>query len=177
MFYLIEGAAKNDLATIIKKLDKRKFARSTQLLKYQLERLTSEMNLMSVYFDDEMKKDRTQVNLDEIIDLLQMLFEILSRKEVYQLDIHTLRSVIELLDASYYLYDLLAVRNSWALLTNYQLNVRSIYSPTLERYQKIAPNEAKLNIALHEFSRKRVKQVEQDLPSPPRRVVKKIMKN
>ncbi|MFW9778126.1 MAG: hypothetical protein ACFFE8_04665 [Candidatus Heimdallarchaeota archaeon] len=169
-------ASLRTISILIKKLDKRKFVRTTKLLKYQLERLTSEMNLMSAYFDSEIRTEPSQENLDGIIELLQILFEILSRKEVYQLDIPTLRLVVELLDSSYYLYDLLAVRNSWALLTKYQLNVRSIYSPTLERYKKITPDETKLNIALHEFSRKRIVEAEQELPSPPRQTVKKRIK-
>ncbi|MFX0173335.1 MAG: hypothetical protein ACFE9L_15690 [Candidatus Hodarchaeota archaeon] len=154
------------VAKLIRKLDRRKFVRSTQLLKYQLERLTSEMNLLIAYFE---KDDPTQINLDEVIELLQLLLEILNRPRVFKLDLKTRKMVIELMDTTYYLYDVLAVRNSWSLLNKFQLDVKSFYSPTLGAYQRVTTNEAAFNQALTDYSRKRLKRIERDLPSPPRR--------
>lgn len=151
---------------LIRKLDKRKFVRSTQLLKYQIERLTSEMNLLIAYFERE---EPTQVDLEELTGLLQLLFEILNRPRVFKLDIKTRRLVIELMDSSYYLYDLLSIRNSWNLLNKYQLNVSTLYSPTLGSYQRVTTDETAFNRSLVQFSQKQYKQIERDLPSPPRK--------
>lgn len=160
------GVSIRTVDKLIRKLDRRKFVRSTQLLKYQLERLTSEMNLLIAYFE---KDDPTQVDLEEVIELLQLLLEILNRPRVFQLDLETRKRVIELMDTTYYLYDLLAIRNSWGLLNKFQLNVKSFYSPTLGIYQRVTTNEAAFNKSLADYSRKRLKRIERDLPSPPRR--------
>ncbi|MFX0015444.1 MAG: hypothetical protein ACFE98_12705 [Candidatus Hermodarchaeota archaeon] len=158
-----------DIKLLIRKLDKRKFVRSTQLLKYQLNRLITEINLMAVYFE---KNDPTEVNLEELIELLQLLFEILNRPRVFQLDLETRKNVIELMDAAYYLYDLLAVRNSWNVINKFQLDVKSLYSPTLGSYERVTTDQAAFNRALIDFSRSRLKRIERDLPSPPRKDAK-----
>ncbi len=151
---------------LIRKLDKRKFVRSTQLLKFQIERLTSEMNLLVAYFE---KEESSPIDLDELIGLLHFLFEILNRPGVFKLDIKTRRLVIELMDSAYYLYDLLSIRNSWNLLNEYQLNVSTLYSPTLGSYQRVTTNVDAFNRSLVQFSQKQLKQIEHDLPSPPRK--------
>jgi hypothetical protein len=151
---------------LIRKLDKRKFTRSTQLLKYQLERLTSEINILNAYFE---KEEPSRVELDELIELLKLLLEILNRPKVYQLDLDTRKLVLELMDAAYYLYDLLAIRNSWNLLNSYQLDVKSLYSPTLGNYQRIITDESAFNRSLSNYSIKRVQKVDKALPSPPKR--------
>ncbi len=155
---------------LIRKLDKRKFVRITQLLKYQLERLTTEMNFLITYFE---RKDPAQVDLEEIIELIQLLLEILNRPRVYQLDLETRKRVVELMDAAYYLYDLLSIRNSWNLLNEYQLDVKSIYSPTLGNYERVTTDQAAFNIALSKFS---IRQIDRDLPSPPRKKIRKKIK-
>ncbi len=151
---------------LIRKLDKRKFMRSTQLLKYQIERLTSEMNLLIAYFE---KEDPSKVDVNKLIDLLTMLIDILNRPEVFELEVNTKKLVIELMDSTYYLYDLLAIRNSWNLLNKYQLNIKSLYSPTLGSYQRIKTDEEAINRSIANFSRERVKRVEKEFPSPPRK--------
>ena len=155
---------------LIRKLDKRKFVRSTQLLKYQLDRLITEFNLIITYFQ---KKESSQINLEEIIELIQALLEILNRPRVFKLDLETRKRVIELMDAAYYLYDLLAIRNSWSLLNQFQFDVASVYSPTLGKYQRITTDQAAFNRALRDFSNKRLKLIERDLPSPPRKKIRK----
>ncbi len=149
---------------LIRKLETRKFVRSTQLLKFQLERLTSEINLLTAYFE---KEEKTEVNLTEIIELLQILLEVLNNPSVYKLDIETQKRVIETMDAACYLYDLCAVRNSWKLLTNYEMNVKSVYSPTLGEYKRVTKDMAAFNRSLNDYSRTRLKMIEKDLPSPP----------
>lgn len=159
-----------NIKLLIRKLDKRKFVRSTQLLKYQIERLITEFNLLISYFE---KREPSQIDLEEIIELIQVLLEILNRPRVFQLDVETRKRVIELMDASYYLYDLLAVRNSWSLLHHFQLNVSSIYSPTLGKYERVTTDQATFNRALADFSHKRLKRIERALPSPPRKKIRK----
>jgi hypothetical protein len=154
------------IKNIIRKLDKRKFLRSTQLLKYQLERLTTEMNLLIAFFE---KEEPSQIDLKEIIELLQMLLEILNRPNIAQLDLETRKRVIELMDTSCYLYDILAIRNSWSLLHSFKLDVQSLYSPTLGSYNRVTTDESAFNRSLHDYSRKRLKNIERDLPSPPRK--------
>ncbi len=154
---------------LIRKLDKRKFVRNTQLLKYQLERLTTEMNLMISFFE---KEEPTKEDLTEIIELIHMLLDILNRPKIAQLDLNTRKRVIELMDASCYLYDLLAIRNSWNLLHKFKLDIQSLYSPTLGNYDRVTTNESAFNRSLHDFSRKKLKSVDRDLPSPPRKTQK-----
>ncbi|MCK4848979.1 MAG: hypothetical protein KAT16_08150 [Candidatus Heimdallarchaeota archaeon] len=157
---------------LIKKLDKRKFLRNTHLLIYQLDRLTTEINLVISYFE---KTDPSEEDLNELVELLQLLLEILNRPNILKLNLNTKKRIIELMDASYYLYDLLAVRNSWNLLNNYQINIKSLHTPTLGSYQRITANQELFNRSLMEYSRKRVEKVDRDLPSPPsKRTRKKI---
>jgi len=155
-----------NIKMLIRKLDKRKFVKSTQLLKYQLDRLITEFNLLIVYFE---KNEPTQIDLTEIIDLIQVLLEILNRPRVFELDLETRKRVVELMDAAYYLYDLIAIRNSWNLINDFQLDVKSLYSPTIGSYERITTDQASFNLALAEFSRKRLRRIEKDLPSPPRK--------
>ncbi|MFX0085679.1 MAG: hypothetical protein ACFFAU_08390 [Candidatus Hodarchaeota archaeon] len=166
-------AALRTIKYLISKLDKRKFLRSTQLLKYQLERLTTEMNLMISYFEREKP---SQEDLTEIVELIQLLLEILNRPNIAQLDLETRKRVIELMDASCYLYDLIAIRNSWSLLNSFKLDVQSLYSPTLGDYNRINTDQAAFNRSLHDYSRKRLKLIERDLPSPPRKNKKQQVK-
>jgi len=157
---------------LIKKLDKRKFVRNTQLLTYQLDRLTTEVNLVISYFE---KTDPSEEDLNELVELLQLLFEILNRPKITKLNLKTKKRIIELMDASYYLYDLLAFRNSWNLLNNYQINIKSLYTPTLGTYQRVTTNQELFNRSLKEYSRKRLENTDRDLPSPPsKRMRKKI---
>ncbi|MFX0208524.1 MAG: hypothetical protein ACFFDT_21255, partial [Candidatus Hodarchaeota archaeon] len=107
--------------------------------------------------------------LAEIIELIQMLLEILNRPRVFELDLETRKRVVELMDAAYYLYDLIAIRNSWSLINDFQLDVKSLYSPTIGSYERITTDQASFNQALDEFSRKRLRRIERDLPSPPRK--------
>ncbi|MFX1506129.1 MAG: hypothetical protein ACFFDC_08435 [Promethearchaeota archaeon] len=151
---------------LIRKLDKRKFTKSTQLLKYQLDRLITEFNLLIVFFE---KEDPSQIDLAEIIELIQMLLEILNRPRIFELDLETRKRVVELMDASYYLYDLIAIRNSWNLINDFQLDVKSLYSPTIGSYERITTDQASFNQALAKFSDKRLRRIERDLPSPPRK--------
>ncbi|MHA1443220.1 MAG: hypothetical protein ACTSRJ_01900 [Candidatus Hodarchaeales archaeon] len=157
---------------LIKKLDKRKFLRNTQLLVYHLDRLTTEINLVISYFE---KTDPSEEDLNELVELLQLLLEILNRPNISKLNIGTKKRIIELMDASYYLYDLLAFRNSWNLLNNYQINIKSLHTPTLGNYQRITTNQEMFNRSLMEYSRKRLENVDRELPSPPsKRMRKKI---
>ncbi|NHJ02436.1 MAG: hypothetical protein EAX86_09900 [Candidatus Heimdallarchaeota archaeon] len=158
---------------LIRKLEKRKFARSTQLLKFQLERLTSEINLLIIFFE---KQEPTKIDLTELIELLQTLLEILNQPNIYKLDLETQKRVVETMDATCYLYDLCAIRNSWNLLTNYEMNVKSVYSPTLGEYKRVTKDEAAFNLSLNEYSRDRLKKIEQDLPSPPKKPIKQKVK-
>ncbi|UCG89613.1 MAG: hypothetical protein JSU57_03830 [Candidatus Heimdallarchaeota archaeon] len=158
-----------NIKLLIRKLDKRKFVRSTQLLKYQLDRLITEFNLLIAYFE---KKEPSQIDLEEIVELIQVLLEILNRPRVFELDLETRKRVIELMDAAYYLYDLLAVRNSCNLIYTFQLGVKSLYSPTLGSYERITTDQAEFNRALADFSHRRLRRVERDLPSPPRKEAK-----
>ncbi|MFX0123175.1 MAG: hypothetical protein ACFFAE_06015 [Candidatus Hodarchaeota archaeon] len=155
-----------NIKLLIRRLDKRKFIRSTQLLKYQLDRLLTEFQLLITYFE---KKGSSQIDLEEIVELIQMLLEILNRPRIYELDLETRKRVVELMDASYYLYDLIAIRNSWNLINNFQLDVKSIYSPSIGSYERITTDQAAFNRALSDFSRKRLRKIERDLPSPPRK--------
>jgi hypothetical protein len=93
----------------------------------------------------------------------------LNRPQILKLELESRRCIIELMDATYYLYDLLAIRNSRNLLNKFQLDVKSIYSPTLGSYHRISPDEAAINRALGDFSQKKIRQIEKDLPSPPKR--------
>ena len=77
------------------------------------------------------------------------------------------------MDASYYLYDLLALRNSWNLLNNYQINIKSLHTPTLGSYQRITTNQKLFNRSLKEYSRKRLEKTDRDLPSPPSKLMRK----
>jgi len=163
-----ESSLRN-IKLLIRKLDKRKFVRSTKLLKYQLDRLITEFNLLITYFE---KKEPLQVDLDEIVELIQVLLEILNRPQVFELDLETRKRAIELMDAAYYLYDLLAIRNSWNLINTFQLGVKSLYSPTLGSYKRVTTDQATFNRALTDFTRKKLRRVERDLPSPPRKEVK-----
>jgi hypothetical protein len=157
---------------LIKKLDKRKFLRNTNLLIYQLDRLTTEINLVISYFE---KTDPSEEDLNELVELLQSLLEILNRPNILKLNLKTKKRIIELMDAAYYLYDLLAIRNSWNLLNNYQINIKSLHSPTLGNYQRISTNQELFNSSLKAYSRKRLEKTERDLPSPPsKRMRKKI---
>ncbi|MFX1284897.1 MAG: hypothetical protein ACFFB5_14645 [Promethearchaeota archaeon] len=162
-------ASLRNIKFLIRKLEKRKFIKSTQLLKYQLDRLITEFNLLITYFE---KKEPSQVDLEEIVELIQLLLEILNRPQVFELDLETRKRVLELMDAAYYLYDLLAIRNSWNLINTFQLGVKSLYSPTLGSYQRITTGQAEFNRTLSEFSRRRLRRVERDLPSPPRKEAK-----
>ncbi|UCG01031.1 MAG: hypothetical protein JSW11_15615 [Candidatus Heimdallarchaeota archaeon] len=159
-------ASLRNIKLLIRKLDKRKFIRSTQLLKHQLDRLITEFNLLITFFE---KKESTQIDLTEIVELIQVLLEILNRPRVFELDLETKKRVIELMDAAYYLYDLIAIRNSWNLINNFQLDVKSLYSPTIGSYERITTDQASFNRALADFSRKRLRRIERDLPSPPRK--------
>jgi len=157
---------------IIKKLDKRKFLRNTQLLIYQLDRLTTEINLVISYFE---KTDPSEEDLNELVELLQLLLEILNRPNILKLNLNTKKRIIELMDASYYLYDLLAIRNSWNLLNNFNINIKSLHTPTLGSYKRITANQELFNRSLVEYSRKRIEKADRDLPSPPsERMRKKI---
>lgn len=155
---------------LINKLDKRKFIRSTTLLSSQLDRLTTEMNLIAAFFENEKTKEE---DLTEIVELLQLLLDILNRPNITKLDLKTKKQIIECMDTAYYLYDVLAFRNSWNMLQNYQLDIKSIYSPTLGTYQRIITNESALNESLIQYSRSRVRKIERELPSPPKQMKKK----
>jgi hypothetical protein len=159
---------KNSMKTLrilIKRLDKRKFVRSTKLLSFQLDRLTTEMNLLIAHWENTGFSDTE--DLTELVGLLQLLLDILNRPNVLNLDLKTRQRIIECMDSAYYLYDLLAIRNSWKLLNNFQLNIKSLHSPTLGEYKRVIKNQATFNKSLAEYSRKKVEQVERALPSPP----------
>lgn len=158
-----------NIKLLIRRLDKRKFVKSTQLLKYQLDRLITEFQLLITYFE---KKGSSQIDLEEIVELIQILLEILNRPRVFELDLETRKRVVELMDASFYLYDLIAIRNSWNLINNFQMDVKSLYSPTIGSYKRITTDQAAFNLALTRFSSKKLKKIERDLPSPPRKEVK-----
>ncbi len=158
-----------NIKLLIRRLDKRKFVKSTQLLKYQLDRLITEFQLLITYFE---KKGSSQIDLEEIVELIQILLEILNRPRVFELDLETRKRVVELMDASFYLYDLIAIRNSWNLINNFQMDVKSLYSPTIGSYKRITTDQATFNLALTRFSSKKLKKIERDLPSPPRKEVK-----
>lgn len=159
------------IRVLIKRLDKRKFKRSTQLLSHQLDRLTTEMNLLIAHWE---KKDSSkEEDLNELVELLQLLLDILNRPNVLTLELETRKRIIECMDSAYYLYDLLAVKNSWNLLKNFQLNIKSLYSPTLGKYQRVTTNQAAFNRSLAEYSRKKLERVEKELPSPPSRSQRK----
>ncbi|MHA1993693.1 MAG: hypothetical protein ACW97Z_04070 [Candidatus Hodarchaeales archaeon] len=163
-------ASMRTLRTLINRLDKRKFVRNTQLLTYQLERLITEINLLVAYFE---KKDPAEEDLNELVEILQLLLEILNRPNILNLNLKTKKQIVECMDSAYYLYDLLAVRNSWNLLNNYQLDIKSLYTPTLGSYQRISADQAALTNSLAEYSRRRLEVTERELPSPPRKRVKK----
>jgi len=161
------------LRLLIKRLDKRKFVRNTQLLTYQLERLITEINLLVAYFE---KKDPAEEDLNELVEILQLLLEILNRPNILNLNLKTKKQIVECMDSAYYLYDLLAVRNSWNLLNNYQLDIKSLYTPTLGNYKRISADQVALTNSLAEYSRKRVELTDRELPSPPSKRVKKKIK-
>ena len=166
------SSSMRSIRMLIKKLDKRKFLRNTHLLIYQLDRLTTEINLVISYFE---KTDPSEEDLNELVELLQSLLEILNRPNILKLNLKTKKRIIELMDAAYYLYDLLAIRNSWNLLNNYQINIKSLHSPTLGNYQRISTNQELFNSSLKAYSRKRLEKTNRDLPSPPsKRMRKKI---
>jgi hypothetical protein len=159
------------IRVLIKRLDKRKFKRSTQLLSYQLERLTTEINLLIAHWE---KKDPSEEeDLSDLVELLQLLLDILNRPSILTLNLESRKRIIECMDSAYYLYDLLAIRNSWNLLNNFQLNIKSLYSPTLGKYQRITTNQAAFNRSLAEYSRKKLERTEKELPSPPSKTLKK----
>jgi hypothetical protein len=164
------GASLRTVRAIIKKLDKKKFVRSTHLLSSQLDRLTTEMNLMAAFFEKEKPKEE---DLTELVELLQLLLNILNQPNAMNLKLKTKKKIIECMDSAYYLYDVLAIRNSWNMLTNYQLNIKSLYSPTLGNYQRISKNESALKESLLKYSRNRVQKMEKELPSPPSKKIKK----
>ena len=113
--------------------------------------------------------------MNELVELLQSLLEILNRPNVLKLNLKTRRQIIELMDASYYLYDVLSIRNSWNLLNNYQINIKSLHTPTLGSYQRITTDQKLFNRSLKEYSRKTVEKLDRELPSPPsKRSRKKI---
>ncbi len=163
-------ASMRTLRLLIKRLDKRKFVRSTQLLSYQLDRLNTEINLLVAYFE---KKDPAEEDLNELVEILQLLLEILNRPNVMNLDLKTRKQIVECMDSAYYLYDLLSIRNSWNLLNNYNLDIKSLYTPTLGSYKRISTNQAALTNSIAEYSRRRVEMTERELPSPPRKQGKK----
>lgn len=163
-------ASLKTVRALIKKLDKRKFIRETKLLSSQLDRLTTEMNLIAAFFENEKPKEE---DLTEIVELLQLLLDILNRPTITKLNLKTKKKIIECMDTAYYLYDVLAFRNSWNMLQNYQLDIKSIHSPTLGTYQRISTNESALNESLIKYSRSRVRKIERELPSPPKQSKKR----
>jgi len=128
------------------------------------------MNLIAAFFENEKTKEE---DLTEIVELLQLLLDILNRPNITKLDLKTKKQIIECMDTAYYLYDVLAFRNSWNMLQNYQLDIKSIYSPTLGTYQRINTYESALNESLIQYSRSRVRKIERELPSPPKQMKKK----
>ncbi len=163
-------ASMKTLRLLIKRLDKRKFVRSTQLLTHQLDRLNTEINLLGAYFE---KKDPAEEDLNELVEILQLLLEILNRPNILNLDLKTKKQIVECMDSAYYLYDLLAVRNSWNLLNNYKLDIKSLYTPTLGNYKRISTDQVALTNSLANYSRRRLEMTERELPSPPKKRVKK----
>ncbi|MHA2094635.1 MAG: hypothetical protein ACW98F_08400 [Candidatus Hodarchaeales archaeon] len=157
-------ASMQTLRSLIKRLDKRKFVRNTQLLTYQLDRLNTEINLLVAYFE---KKDPVEEDLNDLVEILQLLLEILNRPNIANLNLKTKKQIVECMDSAYYLYDLLAIRNSWNLLNNYQLDIKSLYTPTLGSYKRISADQAALSNSLSDYSRRRVELTERELPSPP----------
>jgi uncharacterized protein YfkK (UPF0435 family) len=123
------------------------------------------------------KEEPSQEDLTEIIEFIHLLLEILNRPKIAQLDLETRKRVIELMDASCYLYDLIALRNSWSLLHSFKLDVQSLYSPTLGNYNRVNTDQSAFNRSLHDYSRKRLKSIERDLPSPPRKTRKQQVKD
>ncbi|MFQ5977763.1 MAG: hypothetical protein ACE5OZ_06535 [Candidatus Heimdallarchaeota archaeon] len=155
-----------NLKSLTKRLEKRKFARATALMGYQLDRLVVELSLLIVDFETGVEYEEvSRVQLDE---LLRTLIDILQRPATRKLNAESRLQILEALDHALYLQDLIGLTNGMAFIQNGQQTISALYKSSLGRYRRTSRETIENIVALANAS--------QALPSPPRRREKRRKK-
>lgn len=148
-----------NLKSLTKRLEKRKFARATALMGYQLDRLVVELSLLIVDFEVGIEYDEiSRVQLDE---LLRTLIDILQRPATRKLNAESRLQIIEALDHALYLQDLVGLSNGLIVINEGQDTIKALYPSSLGRYKRTDRKIIENIVALANAS--------QSLPSPPRK--------
>ncbi|MFX0115299.1 MAG: hypothetical protein ACFFB3_12190 [Candidatus Hodarchaeota archaeon] len=151
-----------NLKSLTKRLEKRKFARATPLMQYQLDRTVVELSLLIVDFEQDIEYDEvSRVQLDE---LLRTLIDILQRPAARNLDAESRLQILEALDHALYLQDLVGIANGMTFVRNGQKTISALYPSSLGRYRRTNRKTIENIVALANAS--------QALPSPPRKKTK-----
>ncbi|MFX0205725.1 MAG: hypothetical protein ACFFDT_07030 [Candidatus Hodarchaeota archaeon] len=127
------------LHTLTRRLELRKFARSTPKLLRELARVNSEINLLILDFERE-----TEVPaLEGFEALLRNLILILQRADYKKFDIETRASFLRTLDNALYLQDLIAVNRARQMAVKGQTVLKSLYRKGEEigRYRRQTDQE------------------------------------
>jgi hypothetical protein len=148
-----------NIKSLTRRLEKRKFARATPLMQYQLDRLIVELSLTIVDFEHQIEYDEvSRVQLDE---LLRTLIDILQRPSTRKLDAESRLQILEALDHALYLQDLIGIANGMTFIRNGEKTINALYPSSLSRYQRTNREIIENIVALANVS--------QALPSPPRK--------
>jgi len=153
-----------NLKSLTRRLERRKFARATPLMHFQLERLIAELSLLIVDFEGQTEYGHGVAELDE---LLRTLIDVLQRPATKKLNAHSRLLILESLDHVLYLQDLIGLTNGLKFAVEGQETINALYTSSLGRYRRSNPDVLSSLVQLATVS--------QALPSPPRRK-KKVRK-
>lgn len=126
----IKVTVKN-IERLIKRLRKRKFARSTDLLIGELNRLTQELNLISLDLENY-RSPLELLDIEELPDLIDDLIEILENPNIRKLPIESRLGVLKCMDNAIHLQNQVALLNSEKLLREGILAISSVHSSVLD---------------------------------------------
>lgn len=150
-----------NLKSLTKRLEKRKFARATALMGYQLDRVVVELSLLIVDFETGEGVEYDELSRVQLDELLRTLIDILQRPATRKLNAESRLQILEALDHALYLQDLIGLTNGMAFIQNGQQTINALYKSSLGRYRRTSRETIENIVALANAS--------QALPSPPRK--------
>ncbi len=170
------------LESELRHLKRRKFKRDTPLLRMQLERVTTETNLLASFLEvesnvnDDLPKT---INLDELEYTVKELITILNNPNMMKLSNDTVLLALEALDACLYLMDIIALRNSQIILQNSREISQAFWIQELERYHKTSKRVLRSIIDEVKTEHPEIdeKELEEKFPRPPEKQKYKTSRN
>ncbi len=125
------------LHTLTRRLELRKFARSTPKLLRELARVNGEINLLILDFEREAELPAAQ----GLEFLITNLVTILQRADLKKFDVETRASFLRTLDNALYLQDLIGINQARQMAVKGQTILRGLYRKEIGKYQRQSDEE------------------------------------